>query len=106
MEKLWEELRKIESDAEHIRSETLKKSEELVAIAKQDAEKLLSTSKNHSEVEADELLNKYREEAAKEHNTALKKNEKIIKELGETVKKRFDEAVNTIFDVVLGKIKI
>jgi len=106
MEKLWEELRKIESEAEHIHSETLKKSEELIAIAKQDAEKLLSASKKHIEAEANELLNKYHEEAAKERDAALKKNEKIIKELRTTVEKRFDKAVNTIFDAVLGKIKV
>jgi vacuolar-type H+-ATPase subunit H len=106
MEKLWEELRKIENEAEHIHSETLKKSEELVAIAKQDAEKLFSASKKHIEAEADELLNKYREEAAKERDAALQKNEDIIKELGKTVENRFEKGVNMIFDAVLGKIKV
>jgi F0F1-type ATP synthase membrane subunit b/b' len=106
MEKLWEELRKIENEAEHIHSETLKNSEELVAIAKQDAEKLLSASKKHIEAEANELLNKYHEEAAKEHDAELQKNEYVIKELGKNVENRFEKAVNTIFDAVLGKIKV
>jgi vacuolar-type H+-ATPase subunit H len=105
MERLWEELKKIEKEAEHIHSKTLEKSEELIAIAKKDAEKLLSDSKKHVEAEADELLKKYAKEATKKRNFALKKNEEIIKELRKTVEKRFNKAVNTIFDAVLGKIK-
>ena len=106
MEKVWEELRKIENEAEHIHSETLKKSEELIAIAKKDAEKLLSVSEKHTEAEANELLNKYREEAASEHDASLEANKKTLKELRKTVEKCFDKAVNTVFDAVLGSIKV
>lgn len=106
MEKVWEELRKIESKAEYIHSETLKKSEELIAIANKDAEKLFSVSKKHTEAEANKLLNKYIREAANERTAALEKNEKSIKELRTTVEKNFDKAVNTIFDAVLGTIKV
>jgi vacuolar-type H+-ATPase subunit H len=106
MEKVWEELRKIESEAEHIRSETLKRSEELIAIAKQDAEKLLSASEKHVEMEGNELLKRLRRDVAKERDDALEKNEKNIKDLRETVEKCFDDAVNMIFDAVLGKIKV
>jgi F0F1-type ATP synthase membrane subunit b/b' len=106
MEKVWEELRKIESKAEHIHSETLKKSEELIAVAKKDAEKLLSVSKKHTEAEANKLLNKYLQEAANERAVALEKNENSIKELRTTVEKFFDKAVNTIFDAVLETVKV
>jgi len=106
MERVWEELRKIEREAEHIHSETLKKSEELIAIAKKDAEKLLSVSKKHTEAEANKLLNKSLREAANERAAALEKNEKTIKELRTTVKKCLDKAVNTVFDAVLGAIKV
>jgi len=106
MEKVWEELRKIESEAEHIRSETLKKSEELIARAKKDAEQLLSVSKKHTETEANKLLTKYLEEAANEHDASLEANEKTLKELRKTVETCFDKAVNTVFDAVLGTIKV
>ena len=106
MEKVWEELRKIESEAEHIHSETLKKSETLIALAKKDAEQLLSFSKKHTETEANKLLTKYLEEAASEHDASLEANEKILKELRKTVEKCFDQAVNTVFDAVLGTIKV
>lgn len=106
MEKVWEELKKIESEAENIHSVTLKKSEELIAIANKDAEKLLSVSKKHSETEANKMLNKYLREAANKRDAALAKNEESIKELGTTVEKYFDKAVNMVFDAVLGTIRI
>jgi vacuolar-type H+-ATPase subunit H len=103
MERVWEGLKKIETEAEHIHSETLKKSEELIAIAKKDSEKLLSVSKKHAEAEANKLLNRYRREASKERDARLEKNNIFIKELRTIVEKRFDKAVNTVFDAVLGK---
>jgi F0F1-type ATP synthase membrane subunit b/b' len=106
MEKVWEELRKIESKAENIHSETLKKSEELITVANKDAEKLLSVSKKHTEAEANKLLTKYLQEAADERVAELEKNEESIKDLKATVEKHFDKAVDTIFDALLGTIKV
>jgi vacuolar-type H+-ATPase subunit H len=106
MEKVWEELRKIENEAERIRSETSKKTEELIALAKKDAEKLLSVSEKHTEAEANKVLNTYLEEAANEHDLSLKANEKDLKRLKTNVEKGFDKAVNTVFDAVLGTIKV
>jgi len=104
MEKVWDELRKIESKAEQINSETLKKSEELIAVAKKDAKKLLSLSKKHTESEINDLLTTYLNQATKEHDTAIEKNEKAIKELKTTVEKNFDKSIDAVFNAVLGKI--
>jgi vacuolar-type H+-ATPase subunit H len=106
MERVWEELRKIETKAEQIHSEALEKSEELLAIAKKDAEKLLSVSKKYTEAEANELLKRYLEEAASERHSTQEKNKIFIRKLKKNVEKRFDKAVNTVFDAVLGKIKL
>jgi F0F1-type ATP synthase membrane subunit b/b' len=106
MEKVCEELRKIERKAERIRSEALRTSEEIIAVAQGEAEKLFSDSRKRIEEESDELLNNFVREADKEREDALKKNEKAIKELSTTVEKRINEAVKTIFDAVLGKIKV
>jgi len=106
MEKVWEELRKIEDKAEQIRSETLNTSEKLMDIARKDAEKLLSLSKKHTESEADKLLKARIDQAEKERAADLEKNEKSIKELKATVEKQFDNAVDTVFDAVLGKIEV
>ena len=106
MEKVWEELRKIEDKAEKLRSEALKTSEKLMDVARKDAEKLLSLSKKHTESEADKLLKARVTQAEKERAADLEKNEKSIKELKATVEKYFDKAVDTVFDAVLGKIEV
>jgi vacuolar-type H+-ATPase subunit H len=106
MERIWEELKEIESKAEQINSETMKKSQELLAVAKKDAKKLLSISKKHAEAEAKELVNRQLKEAAKERDIALEKNERTIKELKARVEKNFDKTVDAVFNVVLGKIEV
>jgi vacuolar-type H+-ATPase subunit H len=106
MERVWDELRKIESKAEHIHSETLKKSEELLAVAEKDAEKLLSVSKEHTKVEADKLFDTYLKKASKDRDATLEENKRFINDLRTSVKKSFDEAVTKVFDAVLGKIKV
>jgi len=106
MEKVWEELKKIEGKAEQINSETLRRSEELIALAKKDAEKLLLLSRKHSEAEAKELLNKFLKDGEKERDAALEKNEKSIQELKIMVEKNFDKALDTVFNAVLGKVEL
>jgi vacuolar-type H+-ATPase subunit H len=105
MEKVWEELKEIESKAEQINSETMKKSQELIAVAKKDAEKLLSLSKKHAEAEANELLSTQLKETKKERDTALEKNERSSQKLKTRVEKNFDKAVDAVFNAVLGKIE-
>jgi vacuolar-type H+-ATPase subunit H len=106
VERVWEELKEIESKAEQINSETMKKSQELIAVAKKDAKKLLSLSEKHAEAEANELLNTHLKEAAKERDIALEKNERTIKELKSIVEKNFDKTVDAVFNLVLGKIEV
>lgn len=106
MEKVWEELKELESKAEQINSETMEKSQELIAVAKNDAKKLLSLSEKNAEAEANGLLITYLKEAAKERDIALEKNKRRIQELKETVEKNFDKAVNAVFNAVLGKIEV
>jgi F0F1-type ATP synthase membrane subunit b/b' len=93
MEKVWEELKEIESEAEQINSETMEKSQELIAVAKEDAKKLL-------------LVSTYLKDATKERDIALEKNKSSIQELKETVEKNFDKAVDAVFNAVLGKIEV
>lgn len=106
MERVWKELKNIEMEAERIRSESLRKSKEIVATAREEAEKLISDSKKHAEEEADELLDKYLEKAKRERENSLKKSEVFIEKLRVTVEKRINEAVKMIFDMVLGKTEV
>jgi vacuolar-type H+-ATPase subunit H len=105
MEKVWEELKEIESKAEQINSDTMKKSQELIAVAKNDAKKLLSLSKKHAEAESNELQSTQLKEAEKERDIALEKNERSNQKLKARVEKNFDKAVDAVFNAVLGKIE-
>jgi F0F1-type ATP synthase membrane subunit b/b' len=48
MERVWEELMKIETEAELIRSEAQSKAKGIVKIAEEEAEKLIANSKKYA----------------------------------------------------------
>lgn len=103
MEKIWEELVKIEEEADLIRSEALDKSKQIIKITRDESEKLISDSETQANEEARELLEAFRASANKEREDALEKNEEFIKELRRSAEKRMDEAVKAILDIVLEK---
>ena len=79
MERVWEELKRIEQEANYIRSDAKKKSEEIIAMAREDAEKLVSDARVLAEREAHELLSQYINEARREREEMLKRNEEKLK---------------------------
>jgi F0F1-type ATP synthase membrane subunit b/b' len=103
MERIWEELMTIEKEAEQIRSRALQSSEKIIAIATEDAKKLVTDSRKHSEEESEKILKNLMREAIQERDDALLKNERVIKDVMTTVEKRFNEAVGIVLDIVLGK---
>lgn len=103
MEKIWEELVKIERVADSCRSEASDKSKEIIRVARDYSEKLLLDINAQASEEAEELLVKIREEAKKEHNDAVAKNEQFLIELENNAEKRIDEAVELVFNSVLEK---
>jgi len=102
MERLWEELKKIENEAINICSEAKEKSETIIALAKEYAEKLLLDSTKSAEDEARELLNQYLDKARKESEKMLKRNEEMLKELKMKTGNRVNKAIKIIFDAVVG----
>ena len=103
MEKVWEELKKIEAQAEQIRTESQAKSKEIVKLAEQDAEKLLVNSKAYAQEEAEQLRAQAVEIANQNHQEQLKENEQVIAKLKQTAKNRLCQAESAIVDAVLGK---
>ena len=55
MEKVWDELKKIEAQAEQISSDAQDKAKKISLLAKQDAEKLIANSKTYAEEESQKL---------------------------------------------------
>ncbi len=56
MEKVWEELKKIEAKADQIKSTAQNKAKEITVLAQQEAEKLVANSKTYAEEEAKQAL--------------------------------------------------
>jgi vacuolar-type H+-ATPase subunit H len=101
MEKVWDELKKIEAQAEQIRSEAQERAKEIVLLAKQDSEKLLENSKTYSEAESQKRFSKAIDDANDDRNTQLKTNEKALENLKTNAEKRMDKAVTLVLNAVL-----
>jgi DNA mismatch repair protein MutS2 len=101
MEKVWDELKKIEAQAEQIQSNAQDRAKKMVLLAKQDAEKLIENSKNYAEAESQKLSARSIDEANKERDEHLKKNEEAARLLKMKAEKRMDKAVLVVVNAVL-----
>jgi vacuolar-type H+-ATPase subunit H len=106
MEKVWEELKKIEAQAEQIRSEAKEKSKQITTFAEQNAEKLIANSKTYAHEEAQQINTGVLEEASRNHTQRLKENQEAIEKLKQTAEKRMETAATAIRDTVLGETKV
>ena len=106
MERLWEELKKIEDEAISIRSEAEEKSAKIIDLAREYAEKLILDSRKEAEHEALELLNQFLSEAKIKREKMLKENEENIRKLRMKAEKCMEEAAKMIIDAAAGKLKI
>jgi vacuolar-type H+-ATPase subunit H len=103
MEKIWDELKKIEAQAEKILNEAQTKSTVLVSLAKKEGEQLLKQAKIYAEEDSQEFyLN-----AIQEANQAYEEKLKIGRENGEKLiaqaKTRVDQCVDIIVKAVMGE---
>ena len=103
MEKVWEELKKIEAQAEQIRAEAQDRGKEITKIAEQDAEKLVANSKTYAKEEAEKIIAHTVAEANREREEQLKENDQANKILREKAQRRLDRAEAVIVEAVLGK---
>jgi vacuolar-type H+-ATPase subunit H len=103
MEKVWEELKKIEAQAEQIRTEAQDKGKEINKLAKQEAEKLLANSKAYAQEDAEKIVTLAITDANHDREKQLQENEQAVRNLKEAAEKRLDKAEAIIVDAVLGK---
>jgi vacuolar-type H+-ATPase subunit H len=106
MEKVWEELKKIEAQAEQIRAEAQDKGKEISKLAEQDAEKLLANSKAYAQEDAEKVVTQAVTDANRNREKQLQENEQVVRSLKEAAEKRLDKAEAIIVDAVLGKKKL
>jgi len=104
MEKVWDELKKIEAQAEQIQNDAQDRAKKMVLLAKQDAEKLVENSRTYAEAESQKLYAKAIEEANQERDEHLKVNEEVVGNLKLKAEKRMEKAVSTVVNAVLEDI--
>ena len=105
MEKVWEELKKLEAKAEQIKSNAQNKAKEITVLAQQEAEKLVANSKTYAEEEAKQLYADSIEEANRNCVEQLKGNQEAAEDLKVQSEKRTKQASTEIVNSVLGDTK-
>ena len=103
MEKVWEELKKIEAHAQEIRSQAQSSAKEITALAQKEAERLVADSEVNAKEEAEQFYTRTVDQANLTRTYQLQKNEAAIEKLGLQAENRMDKATTAIFDVVLGE---
>jgi vacuolar-type H+-ATPase subunit H len=103
MEKVWAELKKIEAQAEEIHSEAQQSAKEITILAQREAEKLVASSQNYAQEEAQQLYARTIEEANRNRDQQLKENEAAAEKLDMQAEQRMEKATTNIVNAVLGE---
>ncbi|MGA3111253.1 MAG: hypothetical protein ABSE15_04380 [Candidatus Bathyarchaeia archaeon] len=105
MEKVWEELKKIEAEAEKILGDAQQKSKDILALTQLNSEKLASNSKNYAEAEGQEFFASAVEEANRKRDEQLKANQAATEKLKRQAVKRMERAVTAVVDAIVKEAK-
>jgi vacuolar-type H+-ATPase subunit H len=101
MQKVWEELKNIEAQADQIQSDAKTKAKQITAQAKKDAETLLANSRTYGTEEAKKRYDTTIAEANKSRQQQLDDSDKAALKLKAQAEKRMDKAVTLVVDAVL-----
>jgi len=106
MEKVWEELKKIEAQAEQIRSEAQEKAQNMTTLAQQNGEKLIANSQTYAEEEAQQLFKSAVEEANRRRDEQLKANQAVAEKLKVQAEKHMEQAISKVVKAVIEEAKL
>ena len=101
MEKIWEELKKIEAQAEQIRSEAQDEAKNMADLAQHEAEELLTNSGTYSEEEAQQLYMSTIQEANRNRDELLKANQVAADKLRVQAEKHIESAIAKVVNAVI-----
>lgn len=101
MEKVWDELKKIEAEAQQIQTDAKDRAKKVTQQAKQDAEKLIANSRTYAEEEAQKRYSLTITEANSVRDARLKANQEVADKLKIQAQKYMEKAVSTVVDSVL-----
>jgi vacuolar-type H+-ATPase subunit H len=106
MEKVWDELKKIEAQAEQIQNNAQERAKNMVLLAKQNSEKLIENSRIYGEEESQKLFANAIKEANLSREEHLKASQEAIEKLKANAEKRMDKAVLAVLNEVLEETKL
>ncbi len=95
METVWEELKKIEAEAERIRVGAQKGAQNITALAQQSSEKLVANSQTYAQEEGQQLYAGTVAEANRKRDEQLKASQAANEKLKVEAGKRMDLAVDS-----------
>jgi vacuolar-type H+-ATPase subunit H len=102
MEKVWEELKKIEAQAGQIRAEAAESAKQITTAAEQAAEKLKANSKTYAQEEAQQLHDATIDQANRNRKEMLKQSQADTEKLRQHAEKRMEKATEAIVKTVIG----
>jgi vacuolar-type H+-ATPase subunit H len=105
MERVWEELKKIEAQAESIRAEAQNSANKITDLARQQAEKIIANAKTYAEEHALQLYTDAIQEANRNRDEQLKASVQSADALRARAEKRLDKASSAVEKAVLGETK-
>lgn len=105
MEKVWDELKKIEAQAEQIQNNAHERAKNMVLSAKQNSEKLIENSRIYAEEESQKLFSNAVKEANLSREELLKANQEATEKLKAKAEKRMEKAVRAVLNEVLEETK-
>lgn len=100
---IWEELKKIDSEADKVLLEVKNKSKLVNEEAKKNAKVLIEKSIKYANEDANELIVKAVNEAKMSRNKKLEANQLVIQKLEKDAQGRIDAAVDLIVNRLLEK---
>ncbi len=105
MERVLEELKRIEEEGKRIISESSEKAEEIISASHQKAEKLIVDAEKEAESEAEESLKKFNKDMDATHHKVLETCESRIRKLRASAATNTDSAIDAIFKIIIGDKK-
>ncbi|MCW4028872.1 MAG: hypothetical protein NWE92_04405 [Candidatus Bathyarchaeota archaeon] len=101
MEKVWDELKKIEAQAEQIQTDAKENAKKMTQQAKQDADKLIAHGKTYAQEEGQKIYTKAVADANHTRDQQLQANQENANQLKTQAQKHMDNAVQTVVKAVL-----
>ena len=105
MEKVWEELKKIEAEAEKIRVDAQQKAQSITAVAQLNSEKLIANSQAYAEEEGQQVYVSTVKEANRKRDEQLKASRAATEKLKVQAAKRMDLAVVAVVNTIVKEAK-